>query len=255
VRRAALLLVALLAAACDRAAEGSRAYGEGRFKDAVAAYGTAVQAAGDHASAELLYDASLAALRTGDWSAADAAAERAARRDARFAALATFVRGYAAFGRAELAARQASGPEAEPFAIDVAIGYADAARKLWQTAAMDRDDWPAARRNAERALLLIEKLKSKRKPPDARPSPQANPKSLPGIDPKKPPDVRPPSADDGSKGTPQGDPAARSAVAESDLAPGEVPRLLDLLAERERRKQAARREQREARAGEVEKDW
>ena len=88
-----------------------------------------------------------------------------------------FLRGNIAFARCAQASRQARTPLAEPFAFDVAIRHAEKARAFWEQAAMGRDDWPAARRNVERALLVLrdlrrEKARSARRNAGRSPTPR-----------------------------------------------------------------------------------
>ncbi len=236
-RSRALTVLALLLGGCSD--PGVQAYREGRFRDAHRAF----QAAGEDASAERLFNRALAALRVGDLSDAEAAAAGAAARGKpEIEALSDFLRGNAAFARCRMAERQASTAAAEPFAFDVAITYARKARRLWQLAAMSRPDWPAARRNVERALLKEEELKRRkadrdeeqRRKTDRPPRPQPKPPPTPV------PDAEP-------------DPAVDPQLKE--LAPEEVLRLLDKLAQKEREKRALRRSQRKARTAGVERDW
>jgi len=238
--RALLLLLAL--AGCDASADGARAYREGRFKDAAAAFATATESAGDGAPAELLYDEALAALRAGDLTRAESSADKAAARGGvEFAALRDFVRGNAAFARSALSERQADGVEAEPFAFDVAIAQATTARDAWVRAAVLRADWPAARRNVERAVLAIERLKEKKKAREDRakksdPAPKLRPLPAPQVVPK-----------DGKD--------APADLQSADLSAEEVSRLFEVLAAKEKQKADVRRARREARSGDVEKDW
>ena len=134
---------------------------------------------------------------------------------------------------------------AEPFAFDVAIAYAEKARRFWQLAAMDRPDWPEARRNVERALLKLEELKrrkaeweeQRRRDADPRPRPQPKPRPQPGTEREE---VEQEAAD----------------LAQlQELSPEAVRRLLEKLAEKEREKLALRRAEREKRTEGVERDW
>ncbi|MHC4973714.1 MAG: hypothetical protein ACYTG3_15420 [Planctomycetota bacterium] len=198
---------------------------------------------GDESSAERLFNRALAALRAGDLSDAEAAAESAATRGTpEIEALCDFVRGNAAFARCRMAERQASTAAAEPFAFDVAITYARKARRLWQLAAMSRPDWPAARRNVERALLKEDELKRKKADREEQ---QRRRKT----DPKPKPRPKPPPESPDAEPDPAVDPQLR------ELAPEEVLRLLDKLAQKEKEKRALRRSRRKARMADVERDW
>src|SRR5262245_18625738 len=165
--RCSLGLLGLLLPGCaDGGADftaGVRTWRAGQTKEAVVALAAAERAYGAAAPPELLHDLALARLATGDLRGAEIAAEKAsATGPAGFAALRDFVLGSAAFVRCARAEAQASGPEAEPFAFEVAIGYAMAAQSAWQRAAASRDDWPEARRNVERAQQKIAELRDKK---------------------------------------------------------------------------------------------
>jgi hypothetical protein len=201
-----------------------------------------VDAAGSAASAESLYDRALTALADGDLRDAEDSLGRARERDRDdLSPLFSFLAGDIAYARAQVAGRQAATPEAEPFAFDVAIQYASSARDAFAAAAASREDWPAARRNVERALRLLADLArqkaEKQNPPKRRPEPQPEPKPLP------PPE---------GPGQKQEVPAEAQL---STLSPEEVRRLLDLLAEKEREKLATRRKHRAEKMAGAEKDW
>jgi hypothetical protein len=234
-RSKALALLTLLLAGCSD--PGVEAYREGRFRDAHAE----LQAAGDSAPAERVFNRALAALRAGDLTDAETAAESAAARGTpEIAALCDFARGNAAFARCRMAERQANTAAAEPFAFDVAITYARKARRLWQLAAMSRSDWPAARRNVERALLKEDELRRKKADREEQQRKKTDPKPKPNPPPTPGPDAEP-------------DPAVDPQLKE--LAPEEILRLLDKLAQKEKEKRALRRSHRKARMADVERDW
>ena len=72
-----------------------------------------------------MHDLALAALRAKKLGIAAEAAERALHSaPPELRASCEFLRANVAFAQSELAAAQATGPEAEPFAFDVAIGFA-----------------------------------------------------------------------------------------------------------------------------------
>lgn len=75
-----------------------------------------------------------------------------------------FVVGLAEFSRAEIAGGQARLPGADPGAYDRAIQKAAAAAAAFQRASLlhRESDWPAARRNAERAATLRTELQRQR---------------------------------------------------------------------------------------------
>lgn len=220
-----LLLLDLLLLGNGAFDTGIRAYRDGRYAEALAAFAVAEQEAGGDASAALLYDLALAALQVGDLTRAEAAAEKAAvRGGAEFAALRDFVRGNVAFARGAGAGAQADTVEAEPFAFDAAIALVQAAAAHWRRAACSRrDDWPQARRNVERALQLVDELqrkkaaaeaKRKRREPD-RPKPVPPP-----VDQRQPKNEEPPVR---------------------ELSSDEVRRLFDRLAAKEKEKLILRR--------------
>lgn len=236
-RSGALTLLALLLCGCGD--PGVQAYREGRFRDAHRAF----QAAGDDASAERLFNRALAALRVGDLSDAEAAAANAAARgEPEIEALSDFLRGNAAFARCRMTEHQSSTAAAEPFALDVAITYARKARRLWQLAAMSRPDWPAARRNVERALLKEAELERKKADRDEQQRRKTD---------------RPPRPKPAPAPTPRPDtaPAPTVNAQPKELAPEEVLRLLDKLAQKEKEKRTLRRSRRKARTAGVERDW
>ena len=143
--------------------QGVRAYQAGRFREALDAFLDAETSAGSSAAPELLHNAALAALGAGELVKAEYLAEKAVARGGRaFIGIRDFLHGSAAFKRCETAEARASGPEAEPFAYEEAIAFAESALANWQRAAMSRPDWPEARRNAERALLKLEELKDRK---------------------------------------------------------------------------------------------
>ena len=204
-----------------------------------------------------LYGEALAALRDDQPHIAAQKSQRAAAsEDPDTAALARFLHGNAQFARCLIAEKQARAAEAEPFAFDVAIRFARGARESWETAAMTRDDWPAARRNVERALLKIEDLKrQKAQRKDDRRSessdPQVNLKRqpTPGEPEKK---TAEPSGASGT--TTKQDPEADNAVL-SELSREQVLHLLEKLAQKEQEKRALRRKRRTAASTGAERDW
>lgn len=240
-----LLVLALLAVAgCDATSDGRALYDEGRFAEALAAFDEAVEAAGDGASARLLYDQALAAVRVGRFAEAEAAARRAANAPGgtEIAPLCDFVRGNAAFLRSQAAEAEANRPRGEPTAHEWSVASAEDALAAWRSAAASRDDWPEARRNVERALLRIRRLREQKAggrrridlPREPRPSQPKGPRPAP------PQSEEPPERPDTETG---------------ELAPEQVAGLFELLSEKERQKVEMRRAERRARGGDVEQDW
>jgi hypothetical protein len=255
-------LIVLLALAgfpgCDSHAEAARAYAEARFEDASRVLARHVDAAGEDAPAELRWNRALAALRAGDLAAAETAVRAVgAGADPELAALSDFLAGNVAFARAELAEAQARTPEAEPFAFDVAITHAEAARRSWILAATSRDDWPAARRNVERALAKLDDLRrqkdeksrnqQKGREPGAKGAPR--PAAGPGEAPPRPL----PEAPQGT-GDPAGE-APDAAGPAAELSREDVLRLFEKLAEKDRQKADVRRAAQQAQRTGAGKDW
>lgn len=166
-RAAAALLIgaglSALAAGCSGPAEeGLRAHREGRTAEALRLYAAAAAAAGEGAPAALHANIALAALREGDPAAALRAAEEAARRAGEgtaAAAEAAFLRGCAAAALGAAAEREAAaaGPVPDPRARTRAATLFEDALLSFSRAAADLPDGAVARRNAERALLALER--------------------------------------------------------------------------------------------------
>jgi hypothetical protein len=254
-------ILGLALAACGDAGDGLAAYRDGRYADAHRLLSAALRDAGPSASGELAADAALAALRDGAFDEATSAAkDAAARGDADVAGFAEFVRGNAAFAKCDVAEAQAKTPEAEPFAYDLAIRWAAAARDAWIAAAASRGDWPEARRNVERAnlrLAALSQAKAEREAQRRRTGPpKIRPKPLPSGGKGDPPaDPAPPQPAPGAQtGKEPKVPGGDEAVV-TELSPAEVRRLLDRLAEKEREKIALRRAEQEKRRAEAERDW
>jgi len=241
---AAWLLAATLSG-CGPSTSGQKAYEDGRFEDAHAAFRRASETDTDGASAELWYNRALAALRAGDLADARSASGNAARRaEGATVSRCDFLLGHVAFAQCTLAEAQAKTAGAEPFAFDVAITYAKRAHESFAIAAMSRPDWPEARRNAERALLKLRDLqkqkdraKQKRKretdpDPKPKPPPPQQPKPEPDNEPQ--PDTRPQT---------------------NELSPEQILGLLKKLALKDREKLGIRQAQRAARSAAIERDW
>ncbi len=240
--RPLLLSTLLLLPGGDPFAEGVRAYEEGRFRDAYVAFTEAENAAGNAASAELLYNRALAALHVGELRAAEFSAEKsAARGGPEFAGLADFLLGNAAFIACERAEAEANLRDADPTSLGRAISHAQTARDFWQLAALSRPDWPAARRNVERALLKLEKLEQQKAEAEANQAPKTE------SEPKPPPEPDEPTEEI------EQDPTLQEAPPE--LSPEEMNRLLDKLAQMEREKRLLRETWQRMRTANVEKDW
>ena len=218
-----------------------------------------VVVAGCGGEARDAYDEALAALTDGDLEAADAAAERAAGGDDDVAPYGAFLRGNVAFAKAMLIAEEAKKPDADPRLRAPAIAYAENALAFWRTAATSRSDWPEARRNVERALLLLESLRERRSEndPQRRPPPgsqDGTPEEAPPA-PPPPPEPTPPPPIPGPGPEDDGPEEVPTTVETTELPAADVLRLLDLLERKEGEKQAVRRVRQRRRSGDVERDW
>ena len=186
----------------------------------------ALSGCGDGEAARLHHEA-VVALDAGRWSEAARLADSAAKAGGpEFAGLRAFVHGNVAFARSQ---------EAE---ADAATLAAENAVASWRVAAASRGDWPQARRNVERGLLHLERLRREA----ARKSPGAPP---PGIPPPAPPPPGPGGVE----------PAAPAEAAATPLPPEKVLALLEVLRAKEKEKTALRRARRSAAGGEPERDW
>ena len=247
-RYAAAPAVALLLAACDASGPGRAAYREGRFEEALVAWRDADAAAGESAPAELAYDRALAALRAGKIDESESAADEAAARDGPgFAALRDFLRGNIAFARCLAAEVETFRPGAGASAYDEGIAHAETARKAWERAAASRDDWPEARRNAERAVLAAARLAARKAEAESQPD--------------RPKSAKSPQVKDAPPPLPLPLPPRQGAVPPSptpsqlaELPRAEVLALLERLAEKERQKLELRREQQRPKTP-AERDW
>ena len=173
------------------------------------------------------------------------------------AARRVFLEGNAAFAKSEEAERASKQPNADPTTLEFAIVRAEDAVAFWRKAAVTRNDWPEARRNVERGLLLLKRLRAeqadKNKKPDNKPSepPDAKPVPPPDGKPLVPPPPPPPPGPDTPDPTAKPQPEA----ATPDLTPEQVMKLFEVLQEKEKQKLVARRADRKARSIDVEKDW
>lgn len=188
-----------------------------------------------------------AGCRGGDAGDADAAA----RRD--------FLAAGAAFTASEEAEAASKRPDADPTTLEFAIVRAEDAVALWRGAALTRADWPEARRNVERGLLRLRRLRDaqaeKNRKPDAKPGPTPDGRPVappdakpPVVPPPPPPPPPPPDAAD-----PKPDPTPLADA--PDLSSDDLAGLADVLKAREREKLARRRADRRTGSADVEKDW
>jgi len=243
-----LLLIVVMLLGSDGFDAGLRAYRENRFREALEKFSGEEIVAGERASAAVMYNRALAALQARELLVAEFSAEKAAARGGpAFHPLRDFLFGNTAFSRCAMAEAEADLPDPDPTALDRAIAHAATARDSWQRAAMSRPDWPAARRNVERALLKLAALKEKRddalqkrKQAPNRPKPKllVQPDAEGEADPSK-------KIEEETTLEPQLE----------ELAAAKVRRLIDKLDEKTKEKRAVRKARREARNAQVEKDW
>lgn len=240
-----LLVIISLLVAGDTLADGVALFRAGRFEEARAAFESAAARTRDAADAgRLRYDAALAALRAGNLDAAEAAARAATTSGGdELRGACEMLLGNVAFERARAAEADARVPGAPSYTFDRAIALCDAARQSWQRAALTREDWPAARRNVERAVALLAELERERA--NAQQQEQQGGEGN-GQPPPRPVEVPQPAP-------PVTKPA--DVAAERELPPDEVERLFEKLDEQEQKKRLLRDARREAAAPTVERDW
>jgi hypothetical protein len=184
------------------------------------------------------------ALREGDLErAAELARTAGDAEDADVRALAAFVRGNLAFARAQAEAATLA-PESTPRDRARAIALAEDALGAWQAAAASRRDWPEARRNVERALLLLARLRERKRRPGGEGG------AGDGAPPRPPPPAPPPEAPAPRPPVPEG-----AQVEAGDLPAGQVLRLLEVVRAKEAERRAAERAERRRLGGRVERDW
>lgn len=275
--------------------EGVRLYKAAKYAEALEAFTRAEGEAGIKAPPELYYNQALAALAAGETTRAATAAERAAARDPkRFTRLRDFVLGNAAFARCEALEKDLDasgglpqGPQGPlapmtsvktplPEAFDPAIRLAESARDAWIAAARGAEDWPAARRNAERAIVKIEELQKKKEEARKRKKEQekqdsedkkdqdenrekgteSRPESRPNESPS--PESRPEEGAE-SQPSPQEKPEPKEGKGEEpkpeprELSEEQIQRMLDKLDEKEKQRMQLQRAR--LRSIRVPKDW
>jgi hypothetical protein len=238
------LLALTLLFAGDTFADGVAAYRAGRYDAAQLAFAAAARAADGDRAGLFHYDEALAALQAGALDAAEAAARAAATNGGdELRGSCDFLLGSVAFERARAAAVEAHAPGASSQTFDRAIALCDAARQAWQRAALSRVDWPAARRNVERALARLADLERERAQAQQREQEGGEGAGRPPPQPVAVPQPAPTTTK----------PAA--VAPEHELAPEEVEHLFEKLDEQERKKRLLREASRRATAPAVERDW
>lgn len=255
MRSVVLLLAAVLATQGGGGfAAGERAFGEGRFEDAAAAFAAEVAARGDAAPAELHFDLALAWLGAGEPGKAGDALERAAATaDAALQRRCSFVRGSIAWQRGAAATRLAQQVEAEPFAVKSALQLVDLARREWQAAAVGVPDWPEARRNVERAVRQLAELQALQQRLEAARRRQQGGQERPMLVPNGGDDPQGPGAGgDGKALDAQDNPLA---PLRTELSAQAVEQLFRVLDQKDRQKRDLRRAERASAGGAAERDW
>ena len=264
MRRAAGMLIVLLLASCGDFDAGVAAYDAGRPEDALEVFRALDAEEEGSAAPEVLHNLALSALAARELGEAEKAATRlAGADDLDDAGMGDFLMGNVAFARAGLAADQARAVEAEPFAFEIAIRHTQTAAEAWGRAASTRDDWPAARRNVERALRLGETLREEQQEAartrdrktagggGARVRPIPVDTGGPDTGPDGTQTPQPPTPDAGS----ETEPGEAAGVSDVELTPDQVLGLIERLSAKEREKRDVRQEQRRAAQAGVEKDW
>lgn len=239
MKRGWIATTLLLCALGCRDDSGVAAYERGDFPEAFSAYREMESTLGANAPAPILANQALAALRAGQYSAAEASAEKAVVRGGRdYEAFRLFVFGAAAYARAEASELLSARVEAGPIALDAAIVHAEDAARFWQSAVLLRESWPKALRNAERALAKAEALRRKRD--EAKRRREGN---------KENPLTPPPE-----EGPPQEEERALEAQLE-ELTTDQLSRLLQRLDAKEQEKKGSRRDVRNRATREGARSW
>ena len=224
--------------------DGVRAYREGHYAEACAEFERQLEDAvdDDDARSTLHYDMALCALRAGQLDRCEAAAEASSEGgDPEFVALRNFLIGNVAYARCEQVEMLALRPEAEPFLLEQALEHVEQACESWRAAALGRPDWPAARRNLERALVKRAKLENIQREREEQKQ-ETPPEELPEPPPPEPEAPRHDVQEDAQEEL-------------GLLSPEELTQMLQRLDRNQEEKRALRRLDREKGRGRVERDW
>ena len=165
---------------------------------------------------------------------------RSVERAFTFGARAQFLLGNVHYRDCLHAEARASVPGAPAAAFEPALAAIEAARDAWIGAALTQEDWPAARRNVERALIKRAQLLEAQRVAESNRSvrqPDAAPEPTPSSEP-----------------APEGSPPGAAEPEPLELSPGQLAELLRAL-DRVQGERDEAREGRRARAQAVEKDW
>ncbi len=240
-----ILLVSMLLLQGGDTAAGVKAWSEGRHRTAFEEFAAAAREAGDDAPPALLWNAALAALRSGALVEAGTLAEKAAACGGpEFRGLRDFLQGNVAWVRCAKAELQTMRPDAGAVLFDAAIAEAGAAQAAWQLAATSRPDWPEARRNVERAARKADELRKKKAEAEAQNTRKREERPEP-----------PPPPEDPAGATEEAPPEVPPDLLRTELAADEVRRLFEKLALKEQERARVRRLRQLAPGQIVEKDW
>ena len=168
--RCRLWILVALVAGCSGGSEvretfsrGLAAYDRGDPSAALQLFEEAERLASE-VEPELIANQAMAALGAGDLPRVEQEARRAASVAAQgpmaleFSSLRDFLLGTTALERALRSRTLALQPDADPGIVRRGISEADTARRSFELAVTARGTWPAAARNLERALLILEEL-------------------------------------------------------------------------------------------------
>jgi hypothetical protein len=156
------------------------------------------------------------------------------------AGLVDFTRALSAYAAARLAAAAADVPGADPTALDRGIADARRAAAGFQRASLAQPDAaPPARRNAERALVLLAELERRKQLRDQQKKREPD---------REPPPPDPDQVEREERELPLDD---RSSL----LTAAELQALLERLAQAEQEKRSLRQKAQRARGAAVERDW
>ena len=243
--RCRLWILVALVAGCSGGSEvretfsrGLAAYDRGDPSAALQLFEEAERLASE-VEPELIANQAMAALGAGDLLRVEQEARRAASVAAQgpmaleFSSLRDFLLGTTALERALRSRTLALQPDADPGIVRRGISEADTARRSFELAVTARGTWPAAARNLERALLILEELN--------------------GIAPSPPPRDGPDEMKQDT--TPRANPTESDPGEATGMDPGAIEDLLRRLAEMDEAKRTSRRARGEGRASAVERDW
>jgi hypothetical protein len=213
-------------------------YRAGRYEAAFTSFRQELEARGDGAPAELRLDGALAALRLSRTRDAEALLQPLLDSPSpHHLADVLFLQGQIAWQRAERAIAAARLADAEPMAWTMATTSLQRAHGHFVEAARARQDWPAACRNAERALHRQREVERER---DATAAPDAKQENAPDPPPPQP-------------GTDPEEVAPTLQAA--PLSAAELRRLQERVLQQQRDKLRQRADQQHAATTAGERDW